>query len=78
MAFLPLSAVDPAAHASTTSGAHRPGPHKPKVLAAMTLFLVLFFVLLATAAVAGLTADSRDGADWNATVDGWRQPTRFP
>jgi hypothetical protein len=50
----------------------------PKVLAAMTLFLFLLFVLLAVAAAAGLTADSRDGADWAATVDGWRQPTRFP
>jgi hypothetical protein len=45
----------------------------------MTLFvLFLFLVLLAVASAAGLTADSRDGADWAATVDGRRQPPRLP
>jgi hypothetical protein len=46
----------------------------PKVLAAMSLLvLFLFFALLAAVSAAGLTADSRDGADWTATVDGQRQ-----
>ena len=34
------------------------------------LVLLVFFALLAAASVAGLTADSRDGADWTPTVDG--------
>ncbi|GAA1803995.1 hypothetical protein HC028_04390 [Planosporangium flavigriseum] len=38
------------------------------------LVLFLFLLLLAAAGVVGLPADSRDGADWTATVDGWRQP----
>lgn len=38
------------------------------------LFFLLFFVLLAIASAAGLTADSRDYADWKPTVAGrrWR------
>ncbi|MGW4498658.1 hypothetical protein ACWENR_08570 [Micromonospora sp. NPDC004336] len=41
------------------------------------LFLLLFVALLAVASVAGLTADSRDSADWKATDDGrrWRSRT---
>jgi hypothetical protein len=38
------------------------------------LLLVAFLVLLGVASAAGLTADSRDGADWAATFDGQRQP----
>ncbi|NJC69186.1 hypothetical protein HC031_05560 [Planosporangium thailandense] len=38
------------------------------------LVLLAFLLLLAVAAAAGLTVDSRDGADWAATVDGRRQP----
>jgi hypothetical protein len=40
------------------------------------LILLLFLILLAGASAAGLTADSRDGADWAATLDGIRQPRR--
>jgi hypothetical protein len=37
------------------------------------LLFLLFFVVLAAA---GLTVDSRDGADWAPTADGRRQPRR--
>jgi hypothetical protein len=48
-----------------------------EVLAAMELFVILtFFLLLVVASAAGLTSDSRDGADWSATLDGRRQPRR--
>jgi hypothetical protein len=40
----------------------------------MELAIVLFFVLAAVASIAGLTVDSRDGADWKPTVDGFRAP----
>ena len=40
------------------------------------LLVLLFFVVLAAAAAAGLTVDSRDGADWAPTADGRRQPRR--
>jgi hypothetical protein len=39
----------------------------------MALVLLLFIVLLAVATAAGLTTDSRDGADWAPTVDGARR-----
>jgi hypothetical protein len=35
-----------------------------------------FFVLLAVASALGLTADSRDGADWSPTDDGTPVPRR--
>ena len=38
------------------------------------LLLALFFGVLAAAAALGLTADSRDGADWAPTRDGLREP----
>jgi hypothetical protein len=34
--------------------------------------ILIFFVLLAAAAAAGLTADTRDSADWKPTDDGVR------
>ncbi|MGC5334428.1 hypothetical protein [Micromonospora sp. DT62] len=41
------------------------------------LFLFLFFfVLLALASAAGLTADSRDSADWKPSDDGRRWRSR--
>lgn len=40
----------------------------------MELALFLFFVFIAVASAAGLTVDSRDGADWKPTVDGTRAP----
>jgi hypothetical protein len=39
----------------------------------MELFGLLFiFVLIALVPVFGLTADSRDSADWKPTIDGTR------
>lgn len=38
------------------------------------LLILLFLVLVVGASIAGLTADSRDGADWAPTVSGVRQP----
>jgi hypothetical protein len=43
----------------------------------MEIAVLLFFVLLAVASAAGLTADSRDSADWKPTLDGSRAP-RWP
>jgi hypothetical protein len=40
------------------------------------LVLLVFLVLLAVASAAGLTVDSRDGADRTPSVDGRRQPNR--
>jgi hypothetical protein len=42
----------------------------------MELVLLVIFVLLAVASAAGLTADSRDGADWAPSADG-RRVTRW-
>jgi hypothetical protein len=54
------------------------GRHTRKVLAAMELLiLVALLVLLGAASALGLTTDSRDGADWFASVDGRRQPRRL-
>ncbi|WP_278044993.1 hypothetical protein [Krasilnikovia cinnamomea] len=39
----------------------------------MALSILVFFLLLTIAAALGLTADSRDGADWRPTVDGFRR-----
>jgi len=43
----------------------------------MEIAVLFFFVLLAAVAAAGLTADTRDSADWKPTVDGRRAP-RWP
>ena len=43
---------------------------------AMELLFLLFFLFTAAASVAGLTADSRDGADWTPSDDGFRAPRR--
>jgi hypothetical protein len=40
----------------------------------MELVVVLFFVLLALASAFGLTADSRDSADWKPSHAGTREP----
>ncbi|MEV4809221.1 hypothetical protein [Micromonospora avicenniae] len=48
-----------------------------KVSAVMEfLFLVLFLVVLAAAGAAGVTADSRDSADWKPTDAGHRWQSR--
>ncbi len=38
----------------------------------MELAILAFFVLIALASIAGLTTDSRDGADWAPTAGGRR------
>ncbi len=43
----------------------------------MALGALLFFVLIALASVLGLTADSRDYADWKPTSDGTRAGRAF-
>lgn len=48
-----------------------------KVSAPMEILLFLFFlVLLALASAVGLTADSRDSADWKPSDDGRRWRSR--
>jgi hypothetical protein len=42
------------------------------------LVLVLLLIVLALAQAAGLTADSRDGADWRPSDGGFRQPPGGP
>jgi hypothetical protein len=58
-----------------TVAAARPGGnciHQRKQGEIMELVGLLFFVLIALLAAFGLTADSRDSADWKPTVDGFR------
>ncbi|MEU7901470.1 hypothetical protein [Actinoplanes sp. NPDC049118] len=38
----------------------------------MGIAVLLFFIAIAVASGLGLTADSRDSADWKPTVDGMR------
>lgn len=38
------------------------------------LLLLLLFVVLPVASMLGLTADSRDNADWRSSDGGWRAP----
>jgi hypothetical protein len=72
VASLPLSLVSQAAHSmDTQTGAHRPDL-PDKGLAIMELAILAFFVLIALASIAGLTTDSRDGADWAPTAGGRR------
>ncbi|MFD0969491.1 hypothetical protein [Plantactinospora endophytica] len=42
----------------------------------MELFVPLFFLVLVLASVLGLTADSRDSADWRPSNGGWRSSPR--
>ena len=81
MAFLPLSgSVRAVANwvSVRCAPAAKPDSNHAKASAAMELLLfLLFFVLLAVASAAGLTADSRDSADWKPTDGGrrWRSRT---
>ncbi len=54
----------------------RTGSTAGQRLTVMDLVLLLFFVLIAVASAAGLTVDSRDGADWKPTVEGLRAARR--
>jgi hypothetical protein len=38
----------------------------------MGIAIAVFFLLLTIASIAGLTADSRDSADWKPTHEGFR------
>ncbi|MEN3611262.1 MULTISPECIES: hypothetical protein [unclassified Plantactinospora] len=42
----------------------------------MELFVPLFFLVLLLASMLGLTADSRDSADWRPSNGGWRSSPR--
>ncbi|MEQ4305314.1 hypothetical protein ABNF97_28705 [Plantactinospora sp. B6F1] len=42
----------------------------------MELFFSLFFLVLVLASMLGLTADSRDSADWRPSNGGWRASPR--
>jgi hypothetical protein len=48
--------------------------YRTEGLAAMELLLLVILLLLAAASAAGLTADSRDGADWTPSAGGRRAP----
>lgn len=79
MALLPLSR--PVSRAETdispvrTGGENHSDPRK--VSAAMEFLLLLFFlVALAVASAFGLTADTRDSADWKPTEEGRRWRSR--
>jgi hypothetical protein len=41
------------------------------------LVIFAFLILLGVASAVGLSADSRDGADWISTRDGLRQPRQL-
>lgn len=41
------------------------------------VLLVAFFVLLALASAVGLTADTRDSADWKPSHGGFREPQSY-
>jgi hypothetical protein len=80
MASLPL--VRPAARVH--AGSKQPGAHRPefqdsrnKGVTIMAIIVLLFFVAIAVASGAGLTADSRDSADWRPSMDGLRAPDRY-
>jgi len=78
MAILPLFDGGSAEHAWLTTGAPASSTqNSPKGLATMGfLVFIAFLLLLVGASMAGLTADSRDGADWAPTAEGRRVPRR--
>jgi hypothetical protein len=48
-------------------------PMTRRMLIVMGIAIAIFFVLLLVASIAGLTADSRDSADWKPTDGGFRR-----
>jgi hypothetical protein len=40
----------------------------------MEIALAVFFLLILAASIGGWTVDTRDGADWKPTDDGFRAP----
>ncbi|SCL62294.1 hypothetical protein GA0070606_3596 [Micromonospora citrea] len=80
MAFLPLSGQGHPAQTGVSpvrTGGETDSNHAKASAAMEFLFVLLLVLVLAVASAAGLTADSRDSADWKATDDGhrWRSPT---
>ncbi|MFJ8581877.1 hypothetical protein [Micromonospora sp. NPDC093277] len=80
LAFLPLSAwgggPQTGLHPVRTGGEN--DINHAKASAAMTaLLLLLFLLLLGVASAVGLTADTRDSADWRSTDDGRRWSSRI-
>jgi hypothetical protein len=69
MASLPLSPFRP----PPDTGLISRNAGSPAEMQGVIMLLVglLFFVLVALASAFGLTADSRDSADWKPTVDGF-------
>ena len=72
MASLPLSAAPARDETEVIPGAHRLSTSPDRDVTTMELGLLLFFVLIVLASAFGLTADSRDSADWKPTTDGVR------
>ena len=63
----------PGADSRHQPGAHRPTPPEQRVNVMELLVVLLFFVLIALASALGLTADSRDSADWKPSHAGARE-----
>ena len=77
MASLPLFPAPAQVHAGNQQpGAHRPTNRRTKGVNVMGIAILLFFIAIAIASVAGLTFDSRDSGDWKPTADGVRTPVR--
>ncbi|MGK5519895.1 hypothetical protein ACSNN9_11130 [Micromonospora sp. URMC 107] len=79
MAFLPLSewwrSTETGSSPVRTGGEN--DSNHAKASAAMEILLFLFFfVVLALASAVGLTADTRDSADWKPSDDGRRWRSR--
>ncbi|TDB70376.1 hypothetical protein [Micromonospora sp. KC723] len=82
MAFLPLFGPDALAETGISpvrTGGENIRDHAKASAAMEFLLLVLFLVALAAASAAGLTADTRDSADWKPTDQGrrWRSRVRW-
>ncbi len=79
MAILPLSGPDGGPQTwwcPVRTGGENP-PNQVKASAAMTVLLFLLFLLLLVGSSAlGLTADTRDSADWKPTDGGRRWHSR--
>jgi len=79
VAFLPLSAVwwsTETGSSPVRTGGETDSNHAKASAAMEILLFLLFIVILAAASAAGLTADSRDSADWKPSDDGRRWRSR--
>ncbi|MFR9779292.1 hypothetical protein ACL02O_24950 [Micromonospora sp. MS34] len=80
MAFLPLSGRQSGPQTGSSpvrTGGETDINHAKASAAMIVLLLLLSLLLLGVASGLGLTADSRDSADWKPTDDGnrWRSRT---